>query len=389
MTIEERLVSVDAETLPLLGELGELLELGVFTLDRDFVVRGWNGWLANASGLDAAALIGKSLFEHYPELRETRAAEALQRALAGATTVWAHRFHRFFLPLAAPQGYESFDRMQQSARIMPLMRDDVVEGVLVILQDVTERVAREEELNTALRRAEVGSQAKSDFLASMSHELRTPLSAIVGYMDLLEGEMVGAVAPLQRTYLGRVKSAAHHLISVIEEILSFSRVEAGKELIYLEAVEVAAIAREVEELFEPQALRKNIALRVSLPEGPLTIWTDATKLRQILINLVGNAMKFTDAGEVAMDVRVSDDRVYFRIRDTGPGIKESDLARIFDPFTQIDQSLKRTKGGTGLGLPVSLRLAHLLSGDLLVDSVASKGTTFTLWIPLDARPRPQ
>jgi signal transduction histidine kinase len=145
----------------------------------------------------------------------------------------------------------------------------------------------------------------------------------------------------------------------------------------------------VEELFEPQALRKNIALRVSLPDEPLTIWTDATKLRQILINLVGNAMKFTDAGEVAMELSATDDRVYFRISDTGPGIKESDLARIFDPFTQIDQSLKRTKGGTGLGLPVSLRLAHLLSGDLLVDSVASKGTTFTLWIPLDARPRPQ
>ena len=386
MTIEERLVSVTADTLPLLSDLGDLLELGVFTIDHSFVVRGWNGWLANASGVDSASIVGQPLFDRYPELRDGRAEEAFQRALTGATTVWAHRFHRFLLPLPAPQGYEAFDRMQQSARIMPLMRDDVVEGVLVILQDVTERVAREEELHAALRRAEVGSQAKSDFLASMSHELRTPLSAIVGYMDLLEGEMVGAVAPLQRTYLGRVKAAAHHLISVIEEILSFSRVEAGKEQVYLEAVDAAALAREVEELFEPQALRKNIALLVSLPE-PVTIWTDATKLRQILINLVGNAMKFTDAGQVGIDMSVTEDRAYFRIRDTGPGIAESDLSRIFDPFTQIDQSLKRTKGGTGLGLPVSRRLAHLLGGDLLVESVARKGTTFTLWVPLDARPR--
>ncbi|MEO5817693.1 MAG: ATP-binding protein [Gemmatimonadaceae bacterium] len=386
MAIEERLVSLDAAALPLLSDLGELLELGVFTLDTDLVVRGWNGWLASASGIDAATIVGTSLFDQYPEMRDGRAEEALQRALTGATTVWAHRFHRYLLPLSAPQGYEAFDRMQQSARILPLMHDDVVGGVIVILQDVTERVAREEELNAALRRAEVGSQAKSDFLASMSHELRTPLSAIVGYMDLLEGEMVGAIAPLQRTYLGRVKSAAHHLISVIEEILSFSRVEAGKEHVYTEVVEASVLAREVEELFEPQALRKNIALHVVLPPAPVTMYTDATKLRQILINLVGNAMKFTDVGEVAMDMVVTDDRVYFRIRDTGPGINESDLARIFDPFTQIDQSLKRTKGGTGLGLPVSRRLAHLLGGDLLVESVAAQGTTFTLWIPLDARP---
>src|SRR6185369_12448557 len=150
-----------------------------------------------------------------------------------------------------------------------------------------------------------------DFLASMSHELRTPLSAIVGYMDLFEGEMVGAIAPLQRTYLGRVKSAAHHLISVIEEILSFSRVEAGKETVYVEEVDASALTREVEELFVPQALRKNIKLQVSVPDAPVDMWTDPTKLRQILINLVGNAMKFTDAGEVGIEMHVADERVHF------------------------------------------------------------------------------
>jgi signal transduction histidine kinase len=256
--------------------------------------------------------------------------------------------------------------------------------VLVLVQDVTERVAREEELHGALLRAEVASQAKSDFLASMSHELRTPLSAIVGYMDLLEGEMVGAVQPLQKTYLGRVRTAARHLISIIEEILTFSRVEAGKEPLHTEAVEVTALARDVEELFEPQALRKGIELTVGVPAHPVTLWTDPTKLRQILINLMGNAVKFTDSGRVGLDLTTAADHVTFCVHDTGPGIGTADLGRIFDPFTQLDQSLKRTKGGTGLGLPVSRRLAHLLGGDLQVTSAAGQGTKFTLSVPFTA-----
>ena len=371
-----------AESFSMLHELGEVLELGVFTLDRDLVVRGWNRWLAAASGVEEAEVVGRPLLELFTELRGGPAEEALRRALTGSTTVWAHRFHRYLVPLPPPTGHESFACMQQSARVMPVMRDGNVAGVLVLVQDVTERVAREEELHAALRRAEVASQAKSDFLASMSHELRTPLSAIVGYMDLLEGEMVGSVAPLQKTYLGRVKAAAHHLISIIEEILTFSRVEAGKEPLHAEAVDAAALARDVEELFEPQALRKGLKLSVSAPHEPVMVWSDPTKLRQILINLLGNAMKFTDAGKVALEMSAADDHVVFRISDTGPGISATDIGRIFDPFTQLDQSLKRTKGGTGLGLPVSRRLAHLLGGDLQVESVQGAGTTFTLSLPL-------
>jgi signal transduction histidine kinase len=253
--------------------------------------------------------------------------------------------------------------------------------VLVLVQDVTERVARDEELREALERAQTASQAKSEFLASMSHELRTPLSAIIGYMELLAGEMVGPVAPLQKNYLGRVKTAARHLISIIEEILTFSRIEAGKEEVRVEHVDATKLVRDVGELFEPQALEKGLALEVSLPDERVVVGTDPTRLRQILINLLGNAMKFTDTGDVALAMTLTDDRVHFCIRDTGPGITAADLERIFDPFTQLDQSLKRVKGGTGLGLPVSRRLAHLLGGDLTVASVPSEGTTFTLWLP--------
>jgi signal transduction histidine kinase len=384
VTGHDALLSFGTDALPLLQEMGDVLEVGILTLDRGLVVTGWNRWLAAASGTPASAVVGRPLFVTFAGLQRGPAEGALRRALGGVTTVWAHQFHRHFLPVPPPAGQERFARMQQSARIIPMLRDGRVDGVLVLVQDVTERVAREDELRDALRRAEAASQAKSEFLASMSHELRTPLSAIVGYMELLVGEMVGPVAPLQRNYLGRVKTAARHLISIIEEILTFSRVEAGKEEVYVELVDVAVLARDVQDLFEPQALSKGVALTVSVHAERVVLGTDATKLRQILINLLGNAMKFTDAGRVALEITAGDDRVLFRIRDTGPGIPPSDLDRIFDPFTQVDQSLTRTKGGTGLGLPVSLRLAHLLGGDLTVESVAERGTTFTLWLPLKA-----
>ncbi|AHG93444.1 ATP-binding region ATPase domain protein (plasmid) [Gemmatirosa kalamazoonensis] len=378
---ESPLTSLGAEALPLLSELGEVLELGILTLDCDLVVRGWNRWLAAASGAVAADVVDRPLLDVFPGLRDTPAEAALRRALVGVTTVWAHRFHRYFLPLPSPPGHHDFEHMQQSARIVPLLRDARVDGVFVLVQDVTERVAREEELRDALQRAETASRAKSEFLASMSHELRTPLSAVVGYMELLEGEMVGPVEPLQKTYLSRVKAAARHLISIIEEILTFSRVDAGKEEIHPVVVDVAPLVESVGELFVPQALQKGLALVVNQAAEGVTLGTDPTKLRQILINLLGNALKFTDAGQVTLDVEATSDRVVFRVRDTGPGIVRENLERIFDPFTQIDQSLTRVKGGTGLGLPVSRRLARLLDGDLSVESAAGQGTTFTLWLP--------
>ena len=135
-------------------------------------------------------------------------------------------------------------------------------------------------------------------------------------------------------------------------------------------------------MFEPQALAKGLDLQVMAPEICLPIWTDATKVKQILINLVGNAMKFTEEGVVGVELTPASDRVSFVVRDTGPGIRQADLGRIFDPFTQLNQTHKRVKGGTGLGLAVSQKLAHLLGGELSVASMPNEGATFTVWLPL-------
>jgi signal transduction histidine kinase len=380
--------SIGAASSPLLQELGDVLELGVLTLDRSLIVRGCNRWLATAIGVADADLVGRSIFDVFPSLKGSPAEQAFRRALNGVTTVWSQQFHGFLLPLPPPPGHESFERMQQSARIAPVLREGEVDGVLALVQDVTERVAREQALRRALQAAEVASQAKSDFLAAMSHELRTPLGAIVGYMELLLGDMVGALEPTQRSYLGRVRAAARHLITIIEEILSFSRLEAGKQPIYIEDADAIALARDTKELLEPAAVEKGLALVLDAPSTAVALRTDTTKLRQILINLLGTAIKFTDTGRVSLELRQVNDRVVFRVRDTGSGITPADAARIFDPFTQVDQSLKRVKGGTGLGLPVSQRLSRLLEGDLTVDSVVGEGTTFTLSLPIAIAARP-
>lgn len=386
MPADQTLLTSVFESPDLLHELGDIVEAGILTLDADLVIRGYNRWLESASGLSGADVVGRPILDVFPELRGGHAEAAFRRALDGMTTVFAQRFHRYLLPLPAPAGHERYERMQQSARVVPIVRDDRVCGALAVVRDVTERVAREDELREAMERTEVASRAKSEFLAAISHELRTPLSAVIGYMDLLQGEMVGPVSALQKNYLGRVRAAARHLLEIIEEILTFSRVEAGKEEVHLEPVDVAELARSADVLFEPEALRKGIGLRVVLPDGPLEMCTDATKLRQILLNLLGNAVKFTDAGEVVLELDCEAEVARFQVRDTGPGIAPADCERIFEPFTQLDGSWKRAKGGTGLGLPLSRRLAGLLGGTLTMESAVGRGTCFTLLVPVSPAP---
>ena len=376
------LIDLGSASSELLQSMGEVMEIGVLAVDRDLVIQGCNRWLATAMSALPGEVIGRSVTDVFPELANGPSEIAIRAALGGATVIWSHGFHGFLLQLPPPTGHAEYEFMQQSARIIPIQRAGRVEGVFLLIQDVTERVAREQALKQAVRAAEVASQAKSDFLASMSHELRTPLSAIVGYMDLLIGDMVGEVAPLQKSYLGRVSLAARHLVAIIEEILTFSRVEAGREPVYPEDVDIAALLRDAGDLLVPQALQKGITLGLLVPDEPVVMRTDPTKLRQIVINLMGNAIKFTDAGHVVVKMVRTTDRVVITVADTGPGIGLADTERIFEPFTQVDQSLKRTKGGTGLGLPVSRRLALLLQGELSVESSGDAGTTFVLSLPL-------
>jgi signal transduction histidine kinase len=230
--------------------------------------------------------------------------------------------------------------------------------------------------------AESASRAKTQFLTLMSHELRTPLNAIIGYEQLLHDEITGPVSAEQRKQLSRIKASAVHLLALIDEILTLSKIEAGKETLTLEAVNLDEMLDEVGNDALPLAARKRLEVRVGPCERGLTVPTDRRKVKQVLLNLISNAVKFTDRGVVELVAEREPDSVLIHVRDSGIGIAPEHLPHVWEPFWRAQQHHARQTEGTGLGLSVSKRLARFLGGDLTVDSEPGRGTTFTLRLPL-------
>ncbi len=243
----------------------------------------------------------------------------------------------------------------------------------------------------ALDRAQLGeaaraaAEAKSAFLAMMSHELRTPLNAIMGYTGLLADEVVGPLNETQREQLFRVQDQARHLLSLIEELLSLTRAEGGPGELQFERVAPAALGEEALALLAPMAHRKGLKMEWHPSPANTPLVTDSDKVRQVLAHLLSNAVKFTTAGLVQLEMREVGEGVHraveFIVRDTGPGIPAVDMERIFEPFWQGARTHSQRASGTGLGLHVARRIARLLGGDILVDSHLGNGSTFTLRLP--------
>jgi signal transduction histidine kinase len=237
-----------------------------------------------------------------------------------------------------------------------------------------------EMLQAALAAAESAHSAKTAFLRTMSHELRTPLNAILGYQQLMEAGISGPVTEEQRGQLQRIHRSATHLQTLVDDVLTIGRSEVASTLL-IAAVDVRELVASAMEMVEGEARDKGVALTLG-PVPDVTVHTDAGRLRQILINLLANAVKFTDAGAVTLTVEDSDSEVAFVVSDTGIGIDATDQDRIFDPFWQAEQTTTRTRGGSGLGLSVSRQLARLLGGDITLSSEQGRGSTFTLSLPV-------
>jgi signal transduction histidine kinase len=240
------------------------------------------------------------------------------------------------------------------------------------------------EAEVARAEAERANNSKTDFLAVMSHELRTPLTAIMGYEELLSDGITGPVTELQRQQLGRINASARHLLGLIDEILTFARVDVGRERIRWESMSVNHTIADSAALVEPMAAAKSIHFIVDLLEEDQAIQTDGTKLRQMLVNLLSNGIKFTENGKVRVSCAVSDGVLEVSIADTGVGIPAENIEEVFELFWQAEQTATRKTGGTGLGLSVTRKLARLLGGDVTVASRVGMGTTFLLTLPMKA-----
>jgi PAS domain S-box-containing protein len=343
--------------------------VGIVATSRDGSVQMCNPAFERVFGVRQADILSRSLREVVGSSELNAEIEANHRAIFSgqATHVVSRR--------ARGDG----TMVDVEAFAVPLFTDGAMTGAVMLYQDITERKLAETTLLAAKEAAEAASRAKSEFLANMSHEIRTPMNGIIGMTELA---LDTTLTPEQREYLGLVKTSANSLLTLINDILDFSKIEAGK--LDIEMIDFS-FRQSLGETLKTLAFRahgKGLELAWRVPPGvPERLRGDIGRLRQVLVNLLGNALKFTERGEVVLEVETKAEEsrsveLHFRVRDTGIGIPADKQAMIFDAFTQADSSSTRLYGGTGLGLAITARLVGLMGGKIWVESELGRGSVF-------------
>ncbi|WP_338662153.1 response regulator [Pararoseomonas sp. SCSIO 73927] len=385
---EERVQRSEARFRNLANSLPQL----AWQTDGDGQIEWYNRRWYDYTGQDYEAMKGDGWTKvHHPE-HVDRVVARFRRAIE-AGQPWEDSFplrgvdgnYRWFLSRAVPIRDEP-DAANPEGGIL---------GWFGTNTDITELREAQEEATLAREAAEDANRAKSTFIANMSHELRTPLSAVIGYSEMLEEEAADIEGGEVLTKdLQKIGANARHLLSLINDVLDLSKIEAGRMETHVEAFEVGTLVSETVATVQALLERKGNALEVRVPEElqgePGTMRSDQVKLRQCLINLLSNASKFTENGRVTLSAEAGRDamgrrEIAFRVADTGIGMSPEQLAKLFRRFTQADSSTTRRFGGTGLGLAITRAFCTLLGGDIKVESEEGKGTTFTIRVPMDMR----
>ena len=352
----------------------------IMTTDPSGIITDVNKQMEALTGCTRDELIGAPFKNHFTDP---------QRAEAGIKRVLSEqKVTDYELTARARDGKETVVSYNATTFYD---RDRTLQGVFAAARDVTERKRVEAELQQAKAAAESASRTKSDFLASMSHEIRTPMNAIIGIADLLAKS---ALSPEQDKYVQIFRRAGDNLLHLVNDILDLSKVEAEQLELERTGFSLRDLLEKVKEMVADRAVEKGLALVCEVaPDVPTDRIGDPTRLRQVLLNLLGNAIKFTESGEVTLRVAPDADAAVpgalrFSVSDTGIGIAEEKLGAVFERFTQADSSTTRKYGGSGLGLTISKRLVELMGGRIWVESAVGKGSVFSFAVPLEIRTEP-
>ncbi|MCX6900738.1 MAG: PAS domain S-box protein [Verrucomicrobia bacterium] len=352
-------------------------DYAIVMLDPEGRVLSWNSGAQRIKGYSAEEIVGQHFSRFYPRQDIERGAPQHDLNVAAAKGRFEDEGWR-----VRKDGSTFWANV-----IFTAIRDQVgnLRGFAKLTRDLTERRKVEVEITNAKSVAEKANLAKSDFLANMSHELRTPLNSIIGFTGIVLQGLAGPLNPEQTKQLEMVRGSARHLLALINDVLDISKIEAGELKVSCEPFDLRASITKVLGIVKPLAEKKGLALRVQIAPDLGQSVSDPRRVEQILLNLLNNAIKFSERGEVTFIAEVTSEAARMRITDTGIGIKPDDLATLFQPFRQIDSGLSRNHEGTGLGLAICRRLADLLGGEIRAESEWGKGSTFTFTLPLKGR----
>lgn len=373
----------------------DLAAQGIVTTDSELKIVGWNHWMEEHTGKYASEVVGANLLDVFPELTERRLDRHYKWALEGQVRVLSQALHGYLIAMPAMSGEHGYDQMKQAVRISPLSHEGRVIGTLTIIEDVTERVAREAELQAQLEDrsrllsnekqarsdAERANRLKDEFLATISHELRNPLNAIMGWAHMMRlGKLTPAnVERAVETIYRNAKSQSQ----LVSDLLDVSRIISGKLRLDVRTVDLIHIVSAAIDSIRPAADAKGIRLQPILDTTAGPILGDADRLQQIVWNLLTNAVKFTPrGGRIQVQLQRVNSHVEIVVADSGSGISKEFLPHVFDRFRQGDASTTRLHGGLGLGLSIVRQLVDLHGGSVSVKSEGEgKGATFTISLP--------